>query len=187
MNLKHGGDSEPRFAAYVEGLASVIDHADRTGPLRDYCTGLMLPGERKSVEPMAARTAPARTADIRESACEEEAASGHVSPFELRVWRTIDLGIYQDADALREALNRAPYLSHIDYRANEIAGRIAFSHADTKLDLVMTTVSALGLGEHGASLGDIFARASLCLLPSTARRVSAHRNGAGRQLSRQDG
>src|SRR5207253_10228586 len=33
---------------------------DRTGPLRDYCTGLMLPGERKSVEPMAAKTAPAR-------------------------------------------------------------------------------------------------------------------------------
>ena len=32
-------DSESRFAAYVEGLASVIGHADRTGPLRDYCIG----------------------------------------------------------------------------------------------------------------------------------------------------
>src|ERR1700738_4287511 len=62
MNLKHDGDSEARFAAYVEGLASVIGHVDRTGPLRDYCTGLMLPGERKSVEPMAAGTAPARAA-----------------------------------------------------------------------------------------------------------------------------
>ena len=61
MNLDQGGDSQRRFAAYVEGLASVIGRADRTGPLRDYCTGLMLPGERKSVEPMAARTAPART------------------------------------------------------------------------------------------------------------------------------
>ncbi|MGB8435715.1 MAG: IS701 family transposase [Burkholderiales bacterium] len=38
----------------------MIGHADRSGPLRDYCTGLMLPCERKSVEPMAARTAPAR-------------------------------------------------------------------------------------------------------------------------------
>jgi SRSO17 transposase len=55
------GTSEARFAAYVEGLSSVIGHADRTGPLLDYCTGLMLPGERKSVEPMAAKTAPART------------------------------------------------------------------------------------------------------------------------------
>src|SRR3977135_2572510 len=56
-----------RFAAYVDGLASVIGHADRAGPLRDYCTGLMLPGDRKSVEPMAARTAPARTAAQHQS------------------------------------------------------------------------------------------------------------------------
>jgi SRSO17 transposase len=67
MNLKHGKDSETRFAAYVKGLSSVIGHADRTGPLRDYCTGLMLPSERKSVEPMAARTAPARTAAQHQS------------------------------------------------------------------------------------------------------------------------
>ena len=52
---------EERFAAYVDELASVLGHADRKRPLRDYCTGLMLPGERKSVEPMAARTAPGRT------------------------------------------------------------------------------------------------------------------------------
>jgi SRSO17 transposase len=52
--------SEARFAAYVEALGSVIGHADRVWPLRDYCTGLVLPGERKSVEPIAARTAPAR-------------------------------------------------------------------------------------------------------------------------------
>src|SRR5438445_7708584 len=67
MNLDQSGDSETRFAAYVAGLGSVIGHADRTGPLRDYCTGLMLPGERKSVEPMAARTAPARTAAQHQS------------------------------------------------------------------------------------------------------------------------
>src|SRR6202171_1876048 len=67
MNLKHDGDSEARFAAYVEGLASVVGHADRIGPLRDYCTGLILPGERKSVEPMAAKTAPARTAAQHQS------------------------------------------------------------------------------------------------------------------------
>jgi SRSO17 transposase len=64
MNLKGG---EARFAAYVDGLSSVIGHADRVGVLRDYCTGLMLPGERKSVEPMAARTAPARTAAQHQS------------------------------------------------------------------------------------------------------------------------
>src|SRR6185503_12420100 len=59
--------SEMRFAAYVEGLATVIGHKDRVGPLRDYCTGLMLPGERKSVEPLAAVTAPARVAAQHQS------------------------------------------------------------------------------------------------------------------------
>jgi SRSO17 transposase len=59
--------SESRFDAYVEGLVSVIGHADRVRPLRDYCTGLMMPCERKSVEPMAAVTAPERTAAQHQS------------------------------------------------------------------------------------------------------------------------
>src|SRR5213595_1321477 len=67
MDLRSRADTEDRFASYVEGLASVIGHADRVGPLRDYCTGLILPGERKSVEPMAAKTAPARTAAQHQS------------------------------------------------------------------------------------------------------------------------
>src|ERR1700678_354232 len=67
MNLDQRGDSETRFTEYVAGLGSVIGHVERTRPLRDYCTGLMLPGERKSVEPMAARTAPARTAAQHQS------------------------------------------------------------------------------------------------------------------------
>ena len=67
MNLDQYGDSKARFAAYVEGLASVIGHADRVKPLRDYCTGLILPGERKSVEPMAARTEPGKAAAQHQS------------------------------------------------------------------------------------------------------------------------
>jgi SRSO17 transposase len=67
MGLGGADASESRFAAYVEGLASVIGHKDRVGPLRDYCTGLMLPCERKSVEPMAAVTAPGRTAAQHQS------------------------------------------------------------------------------------------------------------------------
>jgi SRSO17 transposase len=53
-------DSGSRFAVYVEGLTSVIGHADRVAPLRDYCVGLLAAEGRKSVEPMAAITAPAR-------------------------------------------------------------------------------------------------------------------------------
>jgi len=59
--------SESRFAAYVEELASVVGHKDREQPLRDYCAGLMLPCERKSVEPIAAVTAPARVAAQHQS------------------------------------------------------------------------------------------------------------------------
>ena len=58
---------EVRFAAYVEELVSVIGHADRAAPLGAYCTGLLMPAERKSVEPMAAVTAPARVAAQHQS------------------------------------------------------------------------------------------------------------------------
>jgi SRSO17 transposase len=52
------GPQQRRFAAYIEGLAKAAGHADRDVPLKNYCMGLLLPGERKSVEPMAARLSP---------------------------------------------------------------------------------------------------------------------------------
>ena len=67
MNLNDHRKVEARFAAYVDGLSSVIGHPRRTRQLRDYCTGLVLPGERKSVEPMAALTDPGRTAAQHQS------------------------------------------------------------------------------------------------------------------------
>src|SRR5277367_4446388 len=53
-------ESESRFSGYVDGLVGAIGHCDRAAPLRDYCLGLLMPGERKSVEPLAAVTAPSR-------------------------------------------------------------------------------------------------------------------------------
>ena len=67
MKLRDQGESAARFEKYVDGLASVIGHADRVGPLHDYCTGLVLPGERKSVEPMAALVAPERVRQTHQS------------------------------------------------------------------------------------------------------------------------
>jgi len=58
---------ERGFERYLDGLAEVMGHADRVGPLRDYCTGLMLDCERKSVEPMAAVTAAGRTSAQHQS------------------------------------------------------------------------------------------------------------------------
>jgi SRSO17 transposase len=61
------GSSEARFAAYVEQLGTALGHADRQEPLHDYCLGLLMPIERKSVEPMAAVTAPAQVAAKHQS------------------------------------------------------------------------------------------------------------------------
>jgi SRSO17 transposase len=52
------GVRQQRLTSYLDRLADAAGHADRAVPLKLYCTGLLLPGERKSVEPMAARLAP---------------------------------------------------------------------------------------------------------------------------------
>lgn len=61
------GPRQKRFAAYLDGLAKAAGHADRRIPLKNYCTGLLLPGERKSVEPMAARLAPGNVRRMHQS------------------------------------------------------------------------------------------------------------------------
>lgn len=57
-NRRAPGAQQKRFAAYLDRLARAAGHRDRAVPLKSYCTGLLLPGERKSVEPMAARLYP---------------------------------------------------------------------------------------------------------------------------------
>ena len=47
--MSSNDSSEVRFTAYIAELVGVIGHADRAAPLRDYCTGLLMPAERKSV------------------------------------------------------------------------------------------------------------------------------------------
>jgi len=61
------GCSESRFAAYVEAITSVLGHADRVAPFQSYCAGLLLPGDRKSVEPIAARMQPGRVQAAHQS------------------------------------------------------------------------------------------------------------------------
>jgi len=50
--------SGERFERYLTQLGATLGHVDRRKPLRAYVTGLLLAGERKSVEPMAARIDP---------------------------------------------------------------------------------------------------------------------------------
>ena len=67
MNIRTVEESEARFEAYVQAVTSVIGHKDRALPLRDYCKGLLVETGRKSVEPMAAVTAPDKTASQHQS------------------------------------------------------------------------------------------------------------------------
>jgi SRSO17 transposase len=53
-----GSGVESRFDRYADVMVQTLGHADRARPARWYLRGLMLPGERKSVEPMAARVHP---------------------------------------------------------------------------------------------------------------------------------
>jgi len=67
MDQDDSGGRAERFAEYLADLASVLGDGRRQGPMVSYCTGLLMPADRKSVEPMAALTAPTRTAAQHQS------------------------------------------------------------------------------------------------------------------------
>lgn len=67
MDLQDGTGTQARFRAYAAELTSVLGHADRIQPFDDYCVGLLSAEGRKSVEPLAAVTAPERTAAQHQS------------------------------------------------------------------------------------------------------------------------
>ena len=117
MGLADDGGS--RFAAYVEGLASVIGHKDREGPLRDYCTGLMMPCERKSVEPLAAVTAPARVAA-------QQPDEGHARPL-------------SECQSFKFTLRHADERLN-DLRTAEAASLPANTHAELRRDIARLRV-----------------------------------------------
>ena len=58
--MASGGAEAERFEEYLARLYEAVGHADRRAPLKAYLSGLLLPGERKSVEPMAAKIDPRR-------------------------------------------------------------------------------------------------------------------------------
>jgi SRSO17 transposase len=62
-----GNRIETRFERYTETMIQALGHADRANPARWYLRGLMLPGGRKSVEPMAARVQPQNVRSAHQS------------------------------------------------------------------------------------------------------------------------
>ncbi|MFH1724294.1 MAG: IS701 family transposase [Elusimicrobiota bacterium] len=58
---------ETELERYMSYLCEALGHADRHQSLGDYCRGLMLPIERKSVEPLAAHVEPYRVSAKHQS------------------------------------------------------------------------------------------------------------------------
>jgi SRSO17 transposase len=67
LGLQENSGADVRFEAYATKLAAGLGHADRVKPFQDYCVGLLTAEGRKSVEPLAALTAPERTAAQHQS------------------------------------------------------------------------------------------------------------------------
>lgn len=61
------GSLESRFERYCEPIVRALAHADRRQPAAWYLKGLLLPGERKSIEPMAARVCPGNVRSAHQS------------------------------------------------------------------------------------------------------------------------
>ncbi len=62
-----GNGLESRFERYCDVMVNALSHADRETPARWYLKGLVLPGGRKSVEPMAARVHPENVRSAHQS------------------------------------------------------------------------------------------------------------------------
>jgi len=104
-----------------------------------------------------------------DNACILKANIGFASPYEFPAWKTVDIGIYYNANAVRDAFRTAPDIIRTEYRSNQMLSRMTFLQTDARLNLVLTTVADLGFGEDGASLKDIYERASqlgLALCPA---------------------
>ena len=115
-NSVASGAQAKRFAAYLDRLARAAEHADRRTPLKSYCTGLLLPGERKSGEPMAARLYPNNVRQahqslhhiVAQSAWSDEAmleaVRGYVLP-QLEQKGPIVAWIVEDTGLVKKGLN----------------------------------------------------------------------------------
>src|SRR5215471_17524858 len=162
MGLPRSNDGEARFSAYVEGLTSVIGHADRAKPLRDYCLGLMMPCERKSVEPMAAITAPERTAAQHQSllhfigegrwsdeGSREGAGTGAAGPGTPRADRSLDHRRHELSQE-RAAFGRGgSTILRRAWQAGQLSGRGDVVDRQSRCELAggLSAVFAEGVGE----------------------------------------
>jgi hypothetical protein len=165
---KEAEESEKRFAAYVAQLASVMGQADRARPLGDYCTGLLMPLERKSVEPLAALTQPGHASAqhqsllhfVGEAAWRDEAVLAKVCELVLPSMarrepsRSLDYRRYVDTEQ-REALGRgrASILRPIGQAGQLPSSRIALAcQSSCQSSGCLAALSAAGMDQSARAL-----------------------------------
>lgn len=85
-----------RLEQFIDRVAGVIGHADRRQPLSNYCTGLLVPGRRKSVEPMAACISPSRVSAEHQSLLHFVGQSPWSDEAVLRVTREYALPVIEE-------------------------------------------------------------------------------------------
>lgn len=85
--MASGGAEAERFEEYLARVYEAVGHADRRAPLKAYRMGLLLPGARKSVKPMAAKIDPRRVGARHESMHPVVAKAAWDAPGVLRVAR----------------------------------------------------------------------------------------------------
>jgi SRSO17 transposase len=77
------------FDRYLDYLAAALAHADRVEPMKEYCTALMQPLQRKSVEPLAAHLSPTHVSAKHQSLLHfvgQSAWSDHAMLHQIRTW-----------------------------------------------------------------------------------------------------
>src|SRR5580700_10717899 len=159
MDLNTIMDGADRFATYVEELTGVIGHADRAAPLRDYCAGLLTAEGRKSVEPMAAVTAPFGAASealafrrrrkvVGRAGARQGARVGDAGNRASRTDRGLDHRRYVLPQAGHPFGRRAPSVLRATRQAGQLpgGGDVVDRQSSCQLADCLSAVSAEGLG-----------------------------------------
>ena len=102
---------------------AVLGRKGRAGPLEDYCTGLLMPGERKSVEPMAAVVAPAHVSAKHQSLLHRRAgrlgrtrrfwSKARTRPAAIEAQGKIKAGIVDDTGFAKKGVHSVGVARHI--------------------------------------------------------------------------
>jgi hypothetical protein len=138
------------FERYLNDLAQELGHSDRIAGLKGYCTGLVLPLSRKSVEPMAAHIDPMR-ASARHQALHHFVAKADWSDAALlrrvRSGHDARVGHLTDTAAVAPLRYFSPIATHRRDGATPFSSLRHLANADTLNTpyVAPLTVSALNL------------------------------------------